>query len=396
MKASIVDRIQGALRQENLDGWLFYSFRGSDPIAENILQLGNARLATRRWFYFVPANGEPQKLVHAIESEMLDSLPGQKIIYLPWQQLQQYLANILNGSRRVAMQYSPLNAIPYISRVDAGTIELVRSFGVEVISSADLVQIFEAVWTSEQLETHLYAAGHMRQIVDETFREVGRRITEKVPTTELDIQDFIWNQYESRDLTSSHRPIVAINAHSADPHYQPDFERNLTMNPGDFLLIDIWSKKRVPHSVYDDITWTGFIGQTVPNAHERIFQIVREGRDAAIRTVQESYPAKTLAGWQVDDAARQSIAGAGYGSEFLHRTGHSIHEEDHGNGANIDNLETQDNRRLMKGTCFSIEPGVYIKGQFGVRSEVNVYLADQEAIVTGLPIQTRVIPILSL
>jgi Xaa-Pro aminopeptidase len=327
---------------------------------------------------------------------MLDMLPGGKKVYLPWQQLHQHLRDMLAGSRHIAMQYSPLNAIPYISRVDAGTIELVRSFGVEVASSADLVQVFEAVWTSEQVESHLYAARHMREIVDVTFQEVARRIREKVQSTELDIQEFIWKQYEARDLTSSHRPIVAINAHSADPHYQPDIERNLSMSEGDFLLIDIWAKKRIAHSVYDDITWTGYIGQHVPESHEAIFQVVREGRDAAIRFVQRAYPQSGLSGWQVDDAARQSISRAGYGDQFLHRTGHSIHEEDHGNGANIDNLETQDSRRLMKGTCFSIEPGVYLKGRFGVRSEVNVLLAESEAVVTGQPIQTRVTPILSL
>jgi Xaa-Pro aminopeptidase len=197
-------------------------------------------------------------------------------------------------------------------------------------------------------------------------------------------------------MTSSHRPIVAINSHSADPHYQPDIEHNRSMNEGDFLLIDIWAKKRVAHSVYDDITWTGYIGRSVPDDHEAIFQVVKNGRDAAIRFVQQSYSGKTLAGWQVDDAARQSITQFGYGEWFLHRTGHSIHEEDHGNGANIDNLETQDNRRLMRGTCFSIEPGVDLKNRFGVRSEVNVYLSEAEAVVTGQPIQTHVTPILSL
>jgi Xaa-Pro dipeptidase len=396
MNVQLVESLQLALREEQLDGWLFYSFRGSDPIAENILRLDNARLATRRWFYFVPASGAPQKVVHAIESEMLDSLPGEKKIYLPWQQLHEHLRHVLQNARRVAMQYSPLNAIPYISRVDAGTVELIRNFGVEVVSSADLVQIFEAVWTDEQLETHLYAAHHMREIVDVAFREVARRMRERIPTTELDIQEFIWQQYASRDLTSSHRPIVAINEHSADPHYQPDIEHNLPMHEGDFLLLDIWAKRQSPHSVYDDITWTGYIGRDVPSDRQKIFDVVREGRDAAIRFVQQNYPAQTLFGWQVDDASRQSIARAGYGEFFIHRTGHSIHEEDHGNGANIDNLETQDNRRLMTGTCFSIEPGVYLKGNFGVRSEVNVYLDRSSAVVTGLPVQTHVIPILEV
>jgi Xaa-Pro dipeptidase len=395
MSAQLIDSLQSALRKEGLDGWLFYSFRGSDPISENILHLDNARLATRRWFYFVPATGSPQKVVHAIESEMLDSLPGEKKIYLPWQQLHLNLRDALGKPKRVAMQYSPMNAIPYISRVDAGTVELIRSFGVEVVSSADLVQIFEAVWTDEQVETHLYAARHMREIVDVAFKEVARRIRENVPTTELDIQEFIWQQYAARDLTSSHRPIVAINAHSADPHYQPDEAHNLPMHQGDFLLLDIWAKRRSSHSVYDDITWTGFIGKDVPAENRNIFNVVRDGRDAAIQFVQQNYPGQTLFGWQVDDASRQSISRAGFGEFFIHRTGHSIHEEDHGNGANIDNLETQDSRRLMTGTCFSIEPGVYLKGNFGVRSEVNMYLEQSRAVVTGLPIQTHVIPILA-
>jgi Xaa-Pro aminopeptidase len=393
---SLITSLQAALQREQLEGWLFYSFRGSDPIAENILHLDNARLATRRWFYFVPASGRPQKIVHAIETGMLDSLPGDKRVYLAWQELHRQLRDALQGTRQVAMQYSPLNAIPYISRVDAGVVELIRSFGVEVVSSADLVQIFEAVWTPEQLDSHLFAARHLREIVDAAFREVSRRVRENVPTTELDIQDFIWSEYAARNLESSHRPIVAVNAHSADPHYQPDAVRNLPIGAGDFLLLDIWAKRRTPRAVYDDITWTGFVGSTVPAEMEHIFDVVKNGRDAAIHLVKDRYPRDTVYGWQVDDAARQSIAASGYGAQFLHRTGHSIHEEDHGNGANIDNLETQDNRRLMRGTCFSIEPGVYLANRFGVRSEVNVYLDETEAVVTGLPIQERIVPILAL
>lgn len=392
---ALVGSLQNALQQDKLDGWLFYSFRGSDPIAENILRLDHAKFTTRRWFYFVPAKGAPQKIVHAIETSTLDSLPGDKHVYLPWQQLHDVLKQALSGSKKVAMQYSPLNTIPYISRVDAGTIELIRSFGVDVVSSADLVQVFEAVWSDEQLETHLYAAKHMREIVDEIVKEVRRRVVGNVSVNEVEIQDFILKQYEARDLTAGHPPIVAINAHSADPHYAPNLEDNLPMNKGDFLLVDMWSKRRAPHAVYDDITWTFFIGPSVPSEHENIFNVVRAGRDAAIKTAQERYPKDAvLYGWQVDDAARQSITNAGYGEFFLHRTGHSIHEEVHGNGANIDNLETKDNRRLMAGTCFSIEPGVYLKGNFGVRSEIDMYLSQKEAIVTGLPIQTEVIPIL--
>jgi len=395
MNEAHIESLQKALQQDKLEGWLFYSFRGSDPIAENILRLDSAKFTTRRWFYFVPTNGTPQKIVHAIETGTLDSLPGDKHVYLPWQQLHEMLRGALKGVKKVAMQYSPLNAIPYISRVDAGTIELIRSFGVDVVSSADLVQIFEAVWSDEQLETHLYAAKHMREIVDEIRKEVATRVRGSAPVNEVEIQDFILKQYERRDLTAGHPPIVAINAHSADPHFAPNLDDNLPMRKGDFLLVDMWSKRKLPHAVYDDITWTYFIGETVPAEHQKIFNVVRDGRDAAIKAAQKLYPTgDVLYGWQIDEEARQSITKAGYGQYFIHRTGHSIHEEVHGNGANIDNLETQDNRRLMARTCFSIEPGVYLKGTFGVRSEVDMYLSDKEAIVTGLPIQTEVVPIL--
>jgi Xaa-Pro aminopeptidase len=395
MNEAHIESIQRALEQDKLDGWLFYSFRGSDPIAENILRLDHAKFTTRRWFYFVPAKGAAQKIVHAIETGTLDSLPGDKHVYLPWGQLHQLLRQALGGAKKVAMQYSPMNTIPYISRVDAGTVELIRSFGVEVVSSADLVQVFEAVWSEGQLQTHLYAARHMREIVDEIVKEVRRRVLDHASVNEVEIQEFILRQYDQRDLTAGHPPIVAINAHSADPHYAPNLEDNLPMRKGDFLLVDMWSKRRAPHAVYDDITWTFFIGDSAPSEHQNIFNVVRAGRDAAIAAAQQRYAAgEVLYGWQIDDAARQSITKAGYGEYFLHRTGHSIHEEVHGNGANIDNLETQDNRRLMARTCFSIEPGVYLKRKFGVRSEVDMYLSETEAIVTGLPIQTEVIPIL--
>ena len=392
---ALIESLQNALQQDKLDGWLFYGFRGSDPIAENILRLDHAKFTTRRWFYFVPATGTPKKIVHAIETGTLDGLPGDKQVYLPWQQLHQYLCEVLRGVKKVAMQYSPLNTIPYISRVDAGTIELVRSCGVEVVSSADLVQVFEAVWSEEQLETHLYAAKHMREIVEEITKEVRRRVRDNVTVNELEIQDFIMKQIDRRDLTAGHPAIVAINAHSADPHYAPNAEDNLPMKKGDFLLVDMWSKRRAPRAVYDDITWTFFIGESVPAENQKVFNVVRDGRDAAIKAVKERYPSSdVLYGWQIDEEARKSISAAGYGEYFIHRTGHSIHEEVHGNGANIDSLETQDGRRLMARTCFSIEPGVYLKGKFGVRSEVDMYLSDKEAIVTGLPIQTEVIPIL--
>jgi Xaa-Pro aminopeptidase len=391
-----IEEIQVALRAEGIDGWLFFSFRGSDPIALNVLGLDRSEIATRRWAYFVPATGEPRKVVHVIEPHALDTLPGRQRTYLPWQQLHGELNDALDGARRVAMQYSPMNAIPYISRVDAGTVELVQSFGVEVVSSADLVQVFEAVWTSEQLESHRYAARHLREIVDVAFREVARRVGESGETDEYTIQEFIWREFASRGLLSSDRPIVAVNAHSADPHYAPTEGRTAPIRAGDFLLVDIWAKRPDPGAVYADITWTGFVGASVPGRYEEIFQVVRAGRDAAIGLVRDRGLSGMLHGWEVDDVARNSISAAGYGEYFIHRTGHSIHEEDHGNGANIDNLETRDDRRLLRGTCFSIEPGVYLKGEFGVRSEVDVYLGENGPEVTGGPIQEHVIPILGI
>jgi Xaa-Pro dipeptidase len=395
MNEKLIETLQEALEAEGLDGWLFYCFRGSDPIAENILKLDRSQITTRRWAYFVPVVGEPQKIVHIIEPHVLDTLPGVDRTYLAWQQLHEHLKESVARSPRVAMQYSPLNAIPYVSRVDAGTVELVRSFGVEVVSSADLVQVFEAVWSDGQLETHLYAVNHLREIVDVAFNETARRIRDGVVTDEFDIQEFIWEQYAERGLISSDRPIVAINANSADPHYLPDKDHRAPIRAGDFMLIDIWAKRPDSGSVYGDITWTGYLGESVPRKYEKIFQVVRGGRDAAIELVESRYREGTLHGWEVDDAARRSITSAGYGEYFIHRTGHSIHEEDHGNGANIDNLETQDSRKLMIGTCFSIEPGVYLKGDFGVRSEVDVYLSPDGPVVTGTPIQAHVIPILA-
>ena len=395
MNEALIEEIRQALRDEKLDGWLFYSFRGSDPIAQNILRLDRSQIATRRWAYYVPADGEPWKILHVIEPHSLDGLPGRERTYLPWQQLHSHLRDAMKGARRVAMQYSPFNAIPYISRVDAGTVELVRSFGIEVVSSADMVQVFEAVWTGKQLDSHLYAAKHLREIVDEAFAEVARRMREGVPTDEYAIQEFIWSEFSRRGLMSSDRPIVGVNANSADPHYVPESDRTLPIREGDFLLLDIWAKQPAAGAVYGDITWTGYVGPQVPDRHEKIFQVVREGRDSAIELVRQRHGTGTLHGWEVDDAARNSISDAGYGEYFIHRTGHSIHEEDHGNGANIDNLETRDNRRLIPGTCFSIEPGVYLKGDFGVRSEVDVYLSADGPMVTGGPIQEHVVPILA-
>lgn len=397
----MIDKIQEALAKAQLDGWLFYSFRGSDPIAANILEMPTeGHMATRRWFYYVPQSGEPTRILHSIERDVLDHLPGKKLIYLPWQQLHSHLKNVLlesgKGKPRIAMQYSADAAIPYLSRVDAGTVELIRSFGVEIVSSADLVQKFESAWNDDQLAMHDEAARGLFESVHSAFAEIGKRIKAGTSTTEYDIQQYILNCFTDRGMFSKDPPIVAVNANSAMPHYGPTREHHSPINKGDFVLIDLWAKLDRPGSVYADITWTSFVGDKVPGKVTEVFNVVRDGRDAATNYVKEAFAAgRTIYGWQVDDVCREVIQKAGYGEYFIHRTGHNIHTEVHGNGANIDNLETKDERVLIPRTCFSIEPGIYLEGEFGVRSEIDVYVGEREARVTGGEPQKEVVAILA-
>jgi len=388
--------IQEALRDaQTVDGWLFYDFRGSDPLAYRVLLLDPTRHVTRRWYYWIPTSGEPVKLLHKIEPHVLDELPGQTQHYVSWEQQRMVLASLLRGRRQIAMQYSPFNAVPYLSRVDAGTIELIRSFGLEVVTSADLVQRFEAVWTDVQLESHRYAVTTLRGIVDDAFSHVASCITHERPLSEYGLQQFILSRIRDAGMTTSSAPIAAVDAHSADPHYGPAESGSSPITRDSLVLIDLWAKQTAPGAVYGDITWTGYTGMHVPTKQRMIFEHVRRGRDAALSFVQEQVAAGRFpCGWEVDDVCRRVIREAGYGDFFIHRTGHSIGEEVHGNGANIDNLETQDGRRLMPKTCFSIEPGIYLPGEFGIRSELDVYVSDREAVVHGLPLQTEVVPLL--
>lgn len=404
-----VAEIQRALKEAGLDGWLFYDFRKSDPLAYRILLMDRNAFASRRWAYYIPAEGDPVKIVHRIEQEKLDELPGRQLVYSRWQQLHAHLRDALglsndaqgagNGGAkrpRVAMQYSPNNDIPYISRVDAGTVELVRSFGADPQTSADLVQIFEAVWTPEQKETHDRAADNIHRIILEAFAEIGRRIRSDEPTTEYDIQQFIMRRFEEEDMTSDgDPPIVAVNANSAMPHYVPSSERHSPIGRGYFVLLDVWAKLKQPGAVYADQTWTGFVGEQVPEEHARIFEIVSRARDSAVEFLREQIGAGNyIRGAEVDDVSRGVIEKAGYGAQFTTRTGHSIGEEVHGNGANIDNMETPDARRIIPRTCFSIEPGIYQENLFGVRSEIDVYVGEGQIEVTGQPIQREIVAIL--
>ena len=399
-----VAEIQAALREANLDGWLFYDFRRSDPLAYRILKLPTQGVTTRRWFYYVPVVGEPVRVVHSIERYRLDALPGRKIIYASWEQLHAGVRDALASGglknkrvllRKVAMQYSPNNDIPYVARVDAGSVVLVRSArAVTVVTSADLVQQFEATLTPEQLATHREAADKLHKVIMEGFAEIARRIRANETPTEYDIQQFMARRLAEEGMTAGGGNVSA-GANSANPHYHPTAERNSPIRRGDFVLFDISEKLKRPGAIVADQTWVGYVGESVPDEHVKVFNIVKEARDSATEFVRSAVrEGRGIRAAEVDDVSRGVIKRAGYGEQFTHRTGHSIGEEGHGNGANIDNFETRDSRRVIARTCFSIEPGIYLEGRFGVRSEINVYVSDRDIEVTGQPVQTEIVPIL--
>jgi Xaa-Pro aminopeptidase len=387
--------IQTAIQDQSLDGWLLYDFRGLNILARRVIDLSDGTMLSRRWFYFIPARGEPRKLVHRIEPRALDALPGPHQAYLRWQELEAGVAALVAGSKRIAMEFVPRNANPYVSRVDAGTVELVRSFGVDIVSSGDLVQQFEACWDDDQWAMHQEAAKHTRPAYDVAFAFIADRIRQQGAVHELDVQQRILDHFKANHLVCDHPPICAVGPHSGDPHYEPQPGPSGVIHEGDFVLIDLWAKLDRPRAVYSDLTWTAFVGKDVPEKFETIFQVVAKARDAAINRVKEAFRSRTpLQGWQVDQAAREVIEQAGYGQYFCHRTGHSIGQEVHGNGANMDNLETREERRVMPRTCFSIEPGIYLP-EFGVRSEVDVFVDAQSNVhVTGGAPQERVVAIL--
>jgi Xaa-Pro dipeptidase len=385
--------IQTALLDQKIDGWLFYDILHRDPIAYRVLGLDHA-MAKRRWFYMIPAKGVPRKLVHRIEAGALDSLPGEKLLYAAAGELEKNLKKLIGRERRVAMQYSPKNLIPYISLVDAGTVELIREHGCTVVSSADLVQQFEAAWTPAQLESHRAAGVAIDKITQAAFAEAARRVLAEEKFTEYDLQQWILGQFRASGVISDSPPIVAVGPHAGDPHYEPKERDSSEVHKGDLLLLDVWGKSLSQGSVYYDITWVGYLGSKVPAKYAKIFKIVRAARDAAVAFVLNSVKAgRTIEGWQVDRAAREVIRRAGYAKYFVHRTGHNIGQEVHGTGANMDGLETRDIRQVIPYTCFSVEPGIYLP-EFGIRSEVNVYVEKGRAEVTG-PAQTEILRLLA-
>ena len=386
--------IQSALSEAKLDGWLFYDHHHRDPIAYRVLGISHT-MCTRRWYYLIPASGEPSKLVHRIERDSLAGLPGAPQRYSSWTEQRTMLGEMLAGKKTVAMQYSALNDIPYVGLVDAGTVELVKSFGVEVVSSADLVQLFEARWSEEALASHFEAGNAVHATVRQAFAWIGDAVKKGKSIGEYDVQQEIARLFEGYGVVADEDAIVAVNENTSNPHYSPTLATSQPIRRDDFVLLDVWGKMRKPGSVYFDITWTGFVGEEVPSRYAEVFEVVKEARDAAVSLAQKAVrEGKPLRGYQVDDAARGVITRHGYGEYFVHRTGHSLGEDVHGNGANMDNFETRDDRRIIPHTCFTVEPGVYLP-EFGVRSEVNIYVGEREARVTG-EIQQAIVPILGM
>ncbi len=383
--------IQAALRERNIDAWLFYDHHHRDPIAYRVLGLPAGTMVTRRWFYLIPAQGEPVKLVHKIEAGHLDSLPGRKQQYAGWQELFDSLKSMLASYRDIAMQYSPNNIVFTISLVDGGTIELLRGLGKNVVSSADLVALFEATWTEQQIQSHFAARDAIDSITAAAFQEIGRRVRNG-GAKEHEIQQWFVEAFRRENLVTDDPPIVAVNANAGNPHYEPRADHPMPIREGDLVLLDVWGKKNSPGAVYYDITWVGFVGAPPSGQMHEVFAIVRDARDAGVKTVLDAIKSgRRIAGWEVDRATRGHIQQAGDGDYFIHRTGHSIGTDVHANGANMDDLEIHDERQILPNSCFSIEPGIYLP-EFGMRSEVNVLVRAKSAEVTG-KIQREIVTI---
>lgn len=371
-----LSKIQDILSKSGLEAWLFFDFRGSNDLALSILDFKSDAHLTRRFFYLIPAKGEPVKIVHAIEAHNLAHLPGKEKKYSSYKSLHGFLAEALNGIKSVAMEYSPKNAIPYVSKVDGGTIELIREFGVDIVSSADLITLFDAVWSEEQYKNNVPVAKALVEIVKLSVEFMRYRLNSNQPLSEYDVQQFIMSEFDKREFFTDHPPIVGVNENAANPHYAPTAEINKPIRKGDLILIDLWARdSRFENSVWSDITWMTYAGDKVPEKIEKVFNIVRDARDAALKFVTDRFEkGEEVRGWEIDECARNYITSAGFGDYFIHRTGHSITTSLHGSGPHLDNFETKDERKILPSTSFSIEPGIYLTGDFGIRCEIDVFV----------------------
>lgn len=383
-----IAEVQEKLAEMKVEGWLLYDFQGLNPIAKKLAGL-QGNLLTRRWFCWIPRTGTPVFLVHQIEKQAFSTMETPFVTFKSWDEMTGRLAEILGAARQICMEFSPRCAIPYVSRVDAGTLELIQGLGKQISSSANLVQYFEACWSRAQLEMHLEASRLLMQTLFETFEKIRGDLRAQNRLTEYSVQQFMMERFEAKGLATFFAPIIAVNAHSGNPHYEPSRESSTPVRAGDFLLIDWWARMNQPDSVYADYTWVTYLGEAIPEKYIRIWEIVKGARDGALQFIRGNFGQRPVMGWEADRAAREIIQAAGYGDYFIHRTGHNIGEQDHGNGANLDDLETHDERELIPRTCFSIEPGIYLE-EFGVRSEINVYLDKETLIVTGDPVQQEI------
>ncbi|MDR3668405.1 MAG: M24 family metallopeptidase [Ignavibacteriaceae bacterium] len=376
-------KMQNIISSMKLDGWLFYDFRGSNELALNILEIPKERHLTRRFYYLIPSKGTPIKIVNAIEAGNLDHLPGDKLTYSDHSSLTNHLKNIITTHKIIAMEYSPFNAIPYVSKVDAGTIEQIKSFGADIRSSADLISMFDAIWTIELFNENKPVANALYEIVKKSFNFIKESLNENKRLNEYDVQQFIMKEFENRYYYTDSPPIVGVNENSANPHYAPDEKIHKQINKGDFVLIDLWAKVNRDNAVWADITWVGYIGDSIPNKYTKIFNIVAEARDAAFKLISDRFQqGEEVRGFEGDDAAREVIMKSGYGKYFIHRTGHSITSDLHGSGAHLDNYETRDERLILPSTSFSIEPGIYLTGDFGIRSEIDVFITKEGKVIS--------------
>lgn len=375
-----ISSIQNEIAQQALDGWLFYDFRRNNPLAIHFLGIEDSALLTRRFFYWIPVEGQPVKIVSKVENPLTD-LPGIEMAVGSWNELQDVLHKLLKGKAKVAMEYSPNGRIPEVSRVDAGTVDLIRSFGCEVVSSGNLLQALTSKLSHEAFESHLQAASALDAIAALTWKYIASSYVQGI--SEWDVQQFMFLEMKKREMKTDHPPICAVNAHAADPHFSPKKGGNKIV-PGDFILIDLWCKKKAPGAIYADITRVGVLGRATARQAE-IFEIVKRAQNACVAFIKDRYqrgiPVK---GCEADAVCREVIEEAGYGQFFVHRTGHNIHEADHGPGAHLDSLETFDERVLMPETCFSVEPGIYLPNEFGVRLEFDLFLhPNGEVLITG-------------
>jgi Xaa-Pro dipeptidase len=396
MKKFNLKKVQQILSQLDFDAWLLYDFRGSNELALTMLDIPKKAHLTRRFYYLIPKQGEPKKIANAIETFHFDHLPGKKLPYASYNSLIDNLKSSLAGIKKVAMEYSPMNAIPYVSRVDAGTIEQIRSLGVEIVSSADLITMYNALWAKEQFHENKPVAYALNEIVYKSFDFIKKKISISKSTTEYEVQQFIMNEFKKRKLFTDDPPIIGVNENGANPHYTPTKEKHKKIKKGDFFLIDLWAKPNKEDGVWADITWVGFVGDSVPDKYTKIFNIVAEARDAAFELVSSRFKQKKeIRGYEVDAACRKVIDDAGYGKYFIHRTGHSITTDLHGSGAHIDNFETKDERLILPSTSFSIEPGIYLPGKYGVRTEIDVFITkDGKVMFTGKEKQKEIVAIL--